>query len=78
MGAHNIVDRYSQVKPKVFICETTVGYNGKQLDLRTKMEKANRQLEMLVPELIVTIVVHGPGFSGKNVYVVHFLASRMS
>jgi acetoacetyl-CoA synthetase len=67
MGVSNIVDRYCQVKPKVFVVETSVKYNGKQLDLRPKMQEAARQLQELVPELSVTIVVQGPAFAGKNV-----------
>ncbi|KAF9890433.1 hypothetical protein FE257_005838 [Aspergillus nanangensis] len=67
MGAHNIVDRYSQVKPKVFICETTVQYSGKKLGLYSKLQAANARLEELVPDLTATIVVSGPLFRGKNV-----------
>ncbi|KAL3468905.1 hypothetical protein BJX99DRAFT_265708 [Aspergillus californicus] len=67
MGVTNIVDRYSQVKPKVFVVETSVRYNGKQLDLRHKMMEATRQLQDTVPELCATIVVRGPVFAAKNV-----------
>lgn len=50
-------------------CETNARYGGKDLDLRTKQAGANRKLEKLVPELQNTVVVSGPLFSGRNVFV---------
>jgi acetoacetyl-CoA synthetase len=66
MGVKGIVERFSQLKPKLLVCETEVVYGGRTLDLRMKLEEANRQLEQLVPELQCTIVVRGPLFAGHN------------
>lgn len=66
MGVKGIVERFSQLKPKVLVCETETIYAGKRLHLREKLEEANRQLEQLVPELQCTIVVRGQLFTGRT------------
>lgn len=67
MGATGIVERYSQIHPTVFICDTTVKYGGKIMDLRDRFQEVNQTLRKLVPELKYTIVVNGPLFTGDNV-----------
>jgi acetoacetyl-CoA synthetase len=67
MGAKGLVERYSQLRPKILICETTVTYGGKVLDLRRKMSEVNETLRGMVSELEQTIVVNGPLFEGSNV-----------
>ncbi|KAL3481708.1 hypothetical protein BJX99DRAFT_218147 [Aspergillus californicus] len=67
MGVQNIVDRYVQVRPKVFVCETAVRYAGKNLDLRSKMAAVSETLMKQVPELQITIIVRGPAFNGEKV-----------
>jgi acetoacetyl-CoA synthetase len=67
MGAVGIVERYSQVRPTVLICDTAVTYGGKRLDLCSRLAEANKELRGVVPELAHTIVVNGPVFEGVNV-----------
>ncbi|OWP06692.1 hypothetical protein B2J93_5171 [Marssonina coronariae] len=67
MGATGIVERYSQVKPKILICDTIVTYAGKKLDLRKRLAEANDQLREHISELRHTLVVNGPLFPGANV-----------
>jgi acetoacetyl-CoA synthetase len=69
MGLEGILDRYKQLRPKVFICETEVVYAGKTIDLRPRFTEVNRRLREAVPELQSTIVVRGSTFEGVNVYV---------
>jgi acetoacetyl-CoA synthetase len=67
MGADGIVDRYSQLRPKLLFVETRLVYAGKTLDLRSRMQDAVEKIEKMVPELEQTIVINGPMFSGSRV-----------
>lgn len=67
MGAEGIVDRYSQLRPKLLFVETRLVYAGKTLDLRKRMRDAVEKLEKMTPELDQIIVVNGPLFSGERV-----------
>jgi len=67
MGAVGIVERYSQVRPTVFVCDTVVKYSGKQLDLRQRFSEVNKKLRESVPELKCSIVINGPSFVGTGV-----------
>lgn len=67
MGATGIVERYSQIRPSVFMCDTAVRYGGKRLDLASRFREVNDMLRKKVPELKCTIVVNGPLFDGVNV-----------
>lgn len=67
MGANGIVERYNQIRPTVFICDTAVGYGGKRLDLTGRFREVNDMLRKMVPELKYSIVVNGPVFDGVNV-----------
>jgi acetoacetyl-CoA synthetase len=67
MGTEGIVERYSQLKPKILICYSEVSYGGKKIDLRPKLAEANRKLGGLVPELKYTLVLKGRLFEGHNV-----------
>lgn len=67
MGATGIVERYSQIRPTVFICDTAVRYGGKLLDLTGRFREVNDMLRKKVPELKYTIVVNGQVFDGVNV-----------
>lgn len=69
MGSQGIVERFRQLRPKVFFCETDVRYNGKRVDLRKRLQEANSILEKSVPELQHTVVVKGGLFPGRSVYV---------
>jgi acetoacetyl-CoA synthetase len=67
MGASGIIDRYSQLRPKVFICETEVIYAGKRRDLRQKFFNVAQQLKLLVPEFQTTVIAGGPVFQSDSV-----------
>ena len=67
MGESGVLDRYSQLRPKVLVCETEIVYAGKRKDLRQKMSKINQQLRSAVPEFRTTVVARGPLFEGDNV-----------
>lgn len=67
LGPKGIVERYSQVKPKVLICDTKVVYAGKSINMVEKFAAIIKDLTRLVPELTATVVVNGPTCAGKNV-----------
>lgn len=67
MGSEGILQRYSQVRPTVLICDTAVQYGGKKIDLRDRFAVVEKSLRNTVPELKHTVVVNGPLFPGKNV-----------
>ena len=67
LGPKGIIERYAQVKPKVFICDTKVVYAGKTINMVEKFAAILKDLTQLVPELTATVVVNGPTFAGKNV-----------
>lgn len=70
MGADGIFERYSQLRLKVFACETEVVYGGKQIDLRQRFAEVTRRLRAAVPEFQTAIVVQGRQFEGESVYVI--------
>ncbi len=67
MGALGIIERYSQVRPKLLFVETQVQYGRKLHDYREKMHEAATKLHEMVPELLRTIVISGPLFQAKEV-----------
>lgn len=67
MGTAGIVERYSQVRPSVFICDTMIRYGGKLVDLRGRFREVSQKLEAFVPEFKCSIIVNGPSFIGSNV-----------
>lgn len=69
MGLEGILDRYTQLRPKVFVCETEVVYGGRRIDLRGRFAEVNRRLRHAVPEMQASLVVRGPLFEGPNMYV---------
>jgi acetoacetyl-CoA synthetase len=44
MGAHGLIDRYSQSEPKILFLESTVIYGGAKRDLRAKLELRDKVL----------------------------------
>jgi acetoacetyl-CoA synthetase len=58
MGAARIVERYSEITPKILFIDTQVLYAGKKFDLRTKMAEAVRNLQTKT-DLRKTVVVQG-------------------
>ncbi|KAH8807756.1 hypothetical protein F5884DRAFT_881178, partial [Xylogone sp. PMI_703] len=67
MGAQGIAERFKQLRPKVFFCETEVTYNGKKVNLQKRLQEANEILEETVPELQQTVVIKGELISGRNI-----------
>lgn len=68
MGVQGIVERYSQLKPKLLFIETAILYAGKNHNLEQKMKEAVQKLHIDVPELEETIVVNGGLLPLKKVY----------
>ncbi|KAL6228797.1 hypothetical protein BDW75DRAFT_250600 [Aspergillus navahoensis] len=50
MGIDGIAERYRQLRPKIFVCQTQGVYGGKKYDLRVKMADVHRILRSQVPE----------------------------
>lgn len=67
MGSKGILERYSQVRPTVLVCDTLVCYGGKHLDLRKRFAHVEKTLCRMVPELKRVVVVNGPLFQGNKV-----------
>jgi len=59
MGAAGIVERYSQITPKILFIDTQVRYAEKQIDLSTKMADAVKNLRTKT-DLRQTVVIQGP------------------
>ncbi|KAJ5812016.1 hypothetical protein N7474_008317 [Penicillium riverlandense] len=76
MGMDGIVERYRQLRPKVFICVTEGVYGGKSYDFSEKMAKVHRTLQEQVPELQKSVVVRGQLFKGSNVVSVKDILPR--
>ncbi|PVH68977.1 acetoacetate-CoA ligase [Cadophora sp. DSE1049] len=66
MGPQAIMGRYSQLRPKILVCETSVTYGGKIRDFREKISQVHQGLQKHVPEFQQTIVVRGPMFAGSS------------
>lgn len=66
MGVEGIVERYSQVDPKILFVDTEVLYAGKKIDLRKKMAGASSKLRDTT-QLKMTVVVQGRKFVGEGV-----------
>jgi acetoacetyl-CoA synthetase len=68
MGAKGIVERYSQLKPKLLFIETTVLYAGKHHNLEQKMSEAVKKLQSDVSELEETIIISSDLLPLRKVY----------
>ncbi|KAF5702007.1 acetoacetate ligase [Fusarium globosum] len=66
MGAEGIVNRYSQVRPKVLFVDTEVVYAGRRRVLKNRMMAAASKLKQQVPELSQVVVVSGPAWTNGS------------
>ncbi|KAH6952417.1 hypothetical protein BKA56DRAFT_638399 [Ilyonectria sp. MPI-CAGE-AT-0026] len=62
MGAKGIVERYSQIQPKVLFLESTVLYGGKTQDQREGLKTAVRELKKRVKQLKRVVIITGPAW----------------
>lgn len=60
MGAEGIIERYRQLEPKIFICQTEVVYSGKMLNLKDKVISVHSKLKAHIDGFLVTIITRGP------------------
>ncbi|KAJ3454806.1 hypothetical protein MRS44_013406 [Fusarium solani] len=67
MGAKGIVERYSQIQPKVLFLESTVLYGGKTQDQREKLKTAVGELKKRVKQLERVVVMTGPAWGDTGV-----------
>lgn len=70
MGARSIIERYSQLKPKVIIIDTSIQYSGKTIDLCTRMTETLQELSHLVPELQHILIANGKPLTLPNSHLV--------
>lgn len=66
-GASGVIDRYRQLKPPGFICQTQITYGGKTHDFRGEMSKVYSAPKTQVPELETCVVAQGSVFAGDSV-----------
>jgi acetoacetyl-CoA synthetase len=59
MGTQGIVERYSQIEPKLLFVDSQVTYNGKTLDLRPKLKSAVNEIRKKTATLQKIVVVSG-------------------
>ncbi|KAF9769515.1 hypothetical protein IL306_013063 [Fusarium sp. DS 682] len=82
MGAEGIINRYSQVRPKVLFVDTEVVYAGRRRVVKNKMMAAASKLKQQVPELSQVVVVSGICHSAGGALLLQkkefILASNMS
>ncbi|KAL6405398.1 acetoacetate-CoA ligase [Ilyonectria robusta] len=67
MGAKGIVERYSQIQPKVLFLESTVLYGGKTQDQREKLKTAVGELKKQVKQLERVVIMTGPAWEDTSV-----------
>ncbi|KAH7002441.1 hypothetical protein EDB80DRAFT_720583 [Ilyonectria destructans] len=60
MGTKGIVERYTQVQPKILFVDSEVLYGGKTRDLREKMQASVGKLRKGVKQLANVVVINGP------------------
>jgi acetoacetyl-CoA synthetase len=59
MGLDGIVERFSQIRPKLLFVDSRILYGGRTLDLRKKLQAASRQLQREVEQLEQIVVMTG-------------------
>ena len=59
MGPQGIVERFSQIQPKVMFIESEVAYGGKRRDLRTRLKPAIEELKSRVHNLQSVVLISG-------------------
>lgn len=69
MGVQGIVERYTQIQPKILFVDSEVLYNGKTLDLRDKFITALKAIREKVDSIEQTVVVTGRTWDDPTVYV---------
>jgi len=52
-GSHSVIDRFSQIKPKVMFSVTSVAYNGKKHDHIQKLNEVMKNVESIETLIIV-------------------------
>ncbi|KAH7189899.1 hypothetical protein DER44DRAFT_852509 [Fusarium oxysporum] len=67
MGAKGIVERYSQIQPKVLFLESTVLYGGKTHDQQKKLKTAVGELKKRVKQLDRVVIIAGPAWDDTGV-----------
>ncbi|SPJ80014.1 related to acetoacetyl-CoA synthetase [Fusarium torulosum] len=67
MGAKGIVERYSQIQPKILFLESTVLYGGKTQDQRKKLKMAVGELKKRVKQLERVVIITGPAWDDTGV-----------
>lgn len=60
MGTKGIVERYTQVQPKILFVDSEILYGGKKRDLRGKMQSSVEKLRKGVKQLANVVVINGP------------------
>ncbi|KAF4338135.1 acetoacetate ligase [Fusarium beomiforme] len=74
MGAKGVIERYSQIQPKVLFVESTVLYGGQRRDQREKLKTAVGELKKRVQQLEHVVVMTGPAWNDIGViYLNDFL-----
>ncbi|KIW19384.1 acetoacetate-CoA ligase [Exophiala spinifera] len=73
MGSKGILERYRQVRPKVFVCDTLVHYSGKKIDLRGRFSEVEKTLYREIRELQHVVIINGPLIQGSSA----ILASKL-
>ncbi|KAH7183846.1 hypothetical protein BKA60DRAFT_475087 [Fusarium oxysporum] len=67
MGAKGVIERYSQIQPKVLFVESTVLYGGQRRDQREKLKTAVGELKKRVQQLEHVVVMTGPAWNDTGV-----------
>ncbi|RVX73630.1 hypothetical protein B0A52_02520 [Exophiala mesophila] len=67
LGTQGIVERYMQIQPKIIFCDSEVLYNGKILDLRSKLSAALKTLRERSDTVEKVVVLSGRTWNDSTV-----------